>query len=277
MVSRRKYKVRGYRDGGAVKPSVEASADVPPPPADALPPPAPDDTMQRIVAATRHAEELQRQARQAPPPTIESYVDSLPGLSDHKRAFLKAHPELLERDNARTAALQYQAALAEGIPDDTEEMNQRLLSAVRGEAQLRRQRDVASANAAIGVMTHLPQIDRRDDDQAADRLDREASAIRATMQAESATPVAMAENLPAPAPSPRGRSLPVAAPVSREVPSASGQRTADFRNITLSPAEREIARNSFSDPNMTDAQRERLYAKNKAIMLAMRANGTLNE
>ena len=50
----------------------------------------------------------------------------------------------------------------------------------------------------------------------------------------------------------------------------------DFRSITLSAAEREIARYSFSS-DLSIEERERLYAENKARMLSMRAAGTLNE
>jgi hypothetical protein len=74
------------------------------------------------------------------------------------------------------------------------------------------------------------------------------------------------------------RSMPVTAPVSRDVPSVSTGRSHSFSNtVTLSPAEREVARNSFSDPSMSPEDRERLYATNKRRMLIARANGTLNE
>jgi len=79
-----------------------------------------------------------------------------------------------------------------------------------------------------------------------------------------ATSTATAE----PAPSQR-RSLPMSAPVSRQAPSPSGQR--QNNNMTLSPEERAIARNSFN------AQKEYLYAKNKARYQAMKANGQYTE
>lgn len=70
---------------------------------------------------------------------------------------------------------------------------------------------------------------------------------------------------------PRTRSMPVTAPVSRDVPGPSGQRQAN--RITLSPEERAIARTSFTASDMTDEQKERLYAMNKAKLHRMRANG----
>lgn len=84
---------------------------------------------------------------------------------------------------------------------------------------------------------------------------------------------------PAPAPAPARRSMPVSAPVSRDVPTASGQRRSN--QVTLTPQEREIARNSFGqikDKNgnfvdLTNAEKERLYAMNKAKLQRLRASG----
>jgi hypothetical protein len=73
---------------------------------------------------------------------------------------------------------------------------------------------------------------------------------------------------------PARRSMPVSAPVSREVPSGGPRQT---NTMTLSPEERIVARNSFSDPHLTNEQKENLYAQNKRKMLLARANGTLNE
>jgi hypothetical protein len=67
------------------------------------------------------------------------------------------------------------------------------------------------------------------------------------------------------------RSMPVSAPVSRDVPGPSGQRTTN--RITLSPEERDIARKSFTATDMTDEQKERLYAMNKQKLHKLRANG----
>jgi hypothetical protein len=75
-----------------------------------------------------------------------------------------------------------------------------------------------------------------------------------------------------PAPQPQRRSMPMSAPVSRDVPTASGQRASPTK-ITLTEEERRIARTSYSAPDMTDAQKEFAYAKNKQKLQAMRANG----
>jgi hypothetical protein len=71
------------------------------------------------------------------------------------------------------------------------------------------------------------------------------------------------------------RSMPVSAPVSRDIPGPSGVRTSS--KITLSPEEREIARKSFSAPDMTDEQKEKLYAMNKAKLQRMRSNGQYHQ
>jgi hypothetical protein len=69
--------------------------------------------------------------------------------------------------------------------------------------------------------------------------------------------------------------MPVSAPVSRDVPTASGQRRTN--SVTLSAEEREVARNSFGSvngaPDLTPDQKERLYAQNKAKLARMRASG----
>jgi hypothetical protein len=77
------------------------------------------------------------------------------------------------------------------------------------------------------------------------------------------------------------RSMPVSAPVSREPPTPSGQRSTTGNRVTLSPEEREIARNSFGPIkgekgeyiDMTNEQKERLYAMNKAKLHRQRATG----
>jgi hypothetical protein len=83
------------------------------------------------------------------------------------------------------------------------------------------------------------------------------------------------EEPPVNAPEPR-RSVPISAPVSRGAPDLASGRSVPMR-ITLSPEEVMVARNSFTDPTMTNEQRERLYVANKLRMIQMRKDGTLNE
>lgn len=94
----------------------------------------------------------------------------------------------------------------------------------------------------------------------------------------SAAPTSHQPIVTNPQPQPR-RSIPVAAPVSREPPTSSGQR-ASSSQVHLTREEREIARNSFGPVNgkdLTNAEKERLYAINKAKLARMKANGTYTE
>ena len=73
----------------------------------------------------------------------------------------------------------------------------------------------------------------------------------------------------------------MSAPVSRDVPSPSGQRQASQRTVHLTAEERAIARNSFGSikdstgkmVDLTNEQKEMLYAKNKQKYQKMLANG----
>lgn len=77
----------------------------------------------------------------------------------------------------------------------------------------------------------------------------------------------------APAAQPQRRSMPVTAPVSRDVPTSSGQR--QTTQHTLSAEEVRIAHSSFTDPTgkMTNADKERAYLLNKIKLQKMRSNG----
>jgi len=77
---------------------------------------------------------------------------------------------------------------------------------------------------------------------------------------------------PAPAAQPQRRSIPMSAPVSRDAPTYSGQKPAST-TMTLTEEERRIARTSYTALDMTDAQKEYAYAKNKQKLLRLRANG----
>jgi hypothetical protein len=83
-----------------------------------------------------------------------------------------------------------------------------------------------------------------------------------------------------PAPQPQKRSMPVSAPVSRDVPTPTGQRQSSNK-MTLTPEEVAIARASIVDrpdlPAMTNAQKEYIYAQNKRKYAQMKANGSYSE
>jgi hypothetical protein len=69
----------------------------------------------------------------------------------------------------------------------------------------------------------------------------------------------------------------MSAPVSRDAPGVSGHRGEAPGWSTLSAAERQIARNSFSDPNMSNEQKELLYLKNRQKLARMKADGSYSE
>lgn len=75
---------------------------------------------------------------------------------------------------------------------------------------------------------------------------------------------------------PQRRSIPMSAPVTREVPGSNGQRESSTKT-TLSPEERDIARKSIVDrpdmPKLTNAQKEYIYAQNKMKLKNQRASG----
>jgi hypothetical protein len=287
MATRRRYKSspRGYREGGAVPPEPEARADATPPSRPELPPSPPEDqdAVRRVADATRRAEEYQRQAAQQPL-TIEQKIDRMTDLSDYKRTVLKRNPMLMNDQIMPLAARAYEAALAEGIPDDTDEMTSRILAGVRQGIEAHRQRQIEAADAALAAMqappTPEPSVER-----AAKQLANEAETHRMAMNAEDATPQWLSATLPVAPPTPRARSLPVSAPVSRDVPTASGGRALDARSIVLSPAEREIARNSFGPikdasgnwVDLSNAEKEFRYAQGKARLAALRASGEYPE
>jgi hypothetical protein len=80
---------------------------------------------------------------------------------------------------------------------------------------------------------------------------------------------------PVNAPEPK-RSAPISAPVSRSMPSMTTGNAISTR-ITLSPEEVMVARTSFTDRSLTNAEREKMYYLNKLKMIQMRKDGTLNE
>jgi hypothetical protein len=273
MATRRRTRTpQGYRDGGAVPLDDIVAA---PSGAPAMPGPAPaepiaenGDAVLQALRSTERAEELHREAATKAP--HEAAVDSMAGLSEAKRAFLKANPILVTRpDVAKIASEHYHAGLASGIRDDSPELERFILEKTADE--LAKRRKLAEGSARW----------RADDEasrQAAAALEREAEELHREAGADDAPAEEEPRVAPrAPVPQPR-RGIPISAPVSRDAPSVSTGRAQSLGNrITLSPAEREIARNSFSDPTMTDADKERSYAMQKLKMLTSRANGTLNE
>jgi hypothetical protein len=227
VATRRKY----YRDGGAVNPDNHSGADVARPAVEVQPAAShDDDPVKRGLAEIKRAEELHRQQPQP----------QQPQLSQFKLDFLAAYPELVKDEEATTLTrYHYLSALRRGIPDDSPQMNEAILSGWR------------RMSAA-----HMPAPDAHRQARS-DAIEREAD------QMDELAPTSASMKAP----------KFTSAPVSRNIPSASGGSVP--MRITLSPEERDVARKSYS--HLPPADAERLYHDMKRKMLIARANGTLNE
>jgi hypothetical protein len=279
VATRRRYRTpQRFRDGGAVLPlddivahTADGAPAAPAPGPSIDPAPSDDAAVLHALHATQRAEELHREAATKAP--HEAFVDSMRGLSGRKRDFLKANAALLRQDIAPIAGAHYQAGLASGLPDDSPELERFILEKTAEDLEQRRKLAAGSARW------------RADDEalsQAALALDREAEAFardeRADRAREMEDEIEVPERAPISAPAARRSSVQVSAPVSRDSHSYSSGRAASIgKSVTLSPAEREIARTAYSAPDMTDEMREKAYAMAKMRMLRMRADGTLNE
>ena len=271
MVTRRKYRARADH-APAVDNAAAAAAPAPP----VAPGPTPEgegaSPLTLALQAQQHAEHLQRQhATRAQvglpePPldpatrqAVDAHIDSM-NLSDHKKRFLKSHPSLLQQPHLQLMSHAYQLALHAGIPDDTPAMDAAVLGGIHLNLQHHRQlSQLTSAQARPTPENHQAH---QDVTESASALAREAEQHFAAYQ-------------PAPiAPKPQRRSVPVQAPVSRNSPSVSGHPQ---QNNTLTAAEREIARNSFTDPNMSNTEKELLYLRNRQKYSRMKADGSYSE
>src|SRR5262245_10974122 len=133
MATRRRYKARG----GDVPPDVAAAPAAAPtvPVTD----PIAESPLAAQIAAQQHAEELQRQHAQRQPPTVEEYIDRLPDLTAHKRAFLKQYPVMLNPSVMPLMARAYHEGLRIGLKDDSGELDEFILVNVERDLQHRQQ------------------------------------------------------------------------------------------------------------------------------------------
>jgi hypothetical protein len=273
VATRRKYKTPV--DPGPV------TENVPPLTARARPDapeaPGPSDEanpLLRALQAAQHAEALQHQRAQRqqiglPEPqispadrqAIDAHVDHMAGLTDYKRRFLKSHPSLLTEPYVKLVAHAYQIALHAGVADDTPAMDHAVLTgAVRDIEHHRQLSHLTSADAQPTPENHQAHHD----------VNRHAEALQ--QEAESL----LAESGPQQQPPAPRRKFAMQAPVSRDVPLASGHRQTQGSN-TLSAAEVEIAHNSFTDPRLSNHEKELMYLKNRQKLHRMRADGSYSE
>ncbi|MEH2547129.1 hypothetical protein V1283_003774 [Bradyrhizobium sp. AZCC 2262] len=256
MAVRRKYVSAAVADA-PIEPPMPVAAQAAPPAAP-LPPPGGDagNELQRALAAQQHAEALQRQQQ---PQSVEQYIDRLPDLSDHKRDFLKKFPVLLDPTIAPVMARIWRAGLDAGLQDDTPELDNFVVDNVAREVQHHQKLTSAQARSTPENAQRHHEVG-----MAVEDLNSEAEALLGE---------ALAAHEPAAPPAAPRRSVPFSAPVSREVPMATGGRRQSEN--TLTPEERVIARTSFSAPNMSNTEKEYLYLQNRKKMQAMKADGRI--
>jgi len=141
----------------------------------------PDEAVRNVIRAHERAEAMQRRVQ-----TVDEYIDGL-DVSDQKRTWLKANPEVLRPENATTISQRHAETQRLGIADDSPEFFDYLRTGV-----LR-----ADDGKFVAEDEPAPVIERR-----------------------------LTPPPPAPPP-PIKRRMPMTAPVSRDAPVySSGQRTA---------------------------------------------------
>lgn len=242
------------------------------------PPPSPVDdepnALQRALAATRHAEDLQLQHGQRQQlglqepeldpqhrQAIEAHIDAMPELTDHKRRFLKSHPSLLTEPFVKLMSHAYAIAQHAGIADDTPAMDNAILVGVARD--LEHHRALSQLTRADARPTPENAAAHYDASEGADALSREAEAFMAEAAASAPPP---------PPPAPARRSIPMSAPVSRETPMMSSGGRQHGEN-TLSAEERQIAHISFA--HLPKHAAEYAYLQNRKKMREMKKDGRI--
>jgi hypothetical protein len=256
---RRTQRVRHFKDGGAVPlddvlpgfgrqeaEAVAATADEPAPPP---PPPAgQSDAVFRALEAQRRAEQMQAAAAMQQP----AQPPAQPQMSERRQRFLAAHPEILDPTNREAVEGYWRQALRMGLAEDTPEIDNYVLQGLHFE---RASRETAEERAR-GMHQDEP------DDA----------------PASPAPPQSRREAFQAPSSEPR-RSMPITAPVTREVPTMTGKRMTD--NNTLSAEERQMARDAIPDrpdlPKLSNHEKELMYLRNREKYREMVRNGTYTD
>jgi hypothetical protein len=271
-LTRRKYKVRAAPVVADEPVAAAPASPVAPGPA------SPGDGGSPLTAAMQaqqHAEQLQAQHQHRAhmglpePPispqerqAIDNYVESIPNLTPHQQRFLKAHPSLMKEPFVGLVPHAIMVARHAGIADDTDAMDHAILSSIARDVE--HHRHLSQLTSASARLTPENREAHADVDQHVAALQGEAQMHLAAHQSE---------HQPAPPPSPKQRrSIQMSAPPSRGEPSFSGRP--DLGSNSLSAEERQIARNSFSDPHMSNAERELLYLRNRNRYRHMKADGS---
>jgi hypothetical protein len=256
-------RIRKYKTGGAVPAEPAELPDVAP---DAAREPAPDPIQDPVLYAlrqTERAEELQRQYAR-PPQTLAEQIDTDPGLSGPQRQFLRQHPHVLS--DPRALMFYVSAARSRGIKDDSPEFFDTILNGFKREHE----RGVEHAKH-LAEMKSQPHRAVEKAHEHADEIEERALAMVPGAQPPPKASSAMAPSTPEPR-----RSIPVSAPVHRDVPTFSGNRESHV-DVRLTAEERDIARRSYSAPDMTDAQKEYAYWVQREKLRRMRRDGSYRQ
>jgi hypothetical protein len=259
MVVRRKYRAKANH----VPAVADVAAAAAPAPPDAPGPAAGGggpSPLQAALEAQRHPEHLQhqhglrQQAGLAEPPidattrqAVDQHIDNMPGLSEWKRRFLKSHRSLLAEPYASSMRHAHAMALHAGLVDDSPQMDSAILAGVAKDVE--HHRALSALTSAQPRPT--PQMHQGGTAEAAAELQREAGQHLAALK-------------------PQRRTMPISAPVSRDIPLTSGHRSQDR---TLSADERQIARASM--PHLPADQAEYQYLINRRRMHEMKASGEI--
>jgi hypothetical protein len=251
-------RIRKYKSGGAVPAEPAELPDVAP---DAEP--APDnDPVRRGLAEIHRAEELHRQYAQKVPQSLAEQIEHDPQLTGPQRQFLRQHPHVLS--DPRALMFYVSAARSRGFKDDSPEFFDTILHGFEREHE----RGVEHARH-LAEMKSQPHRAVQKAHEQADEIEERALAMVPGAQPPPKTS-------PDVAPPESRRSIPVSAPVHRDVPTFSGNRQSHV-DVRLSPEERDIARRSYSAPDMTDAQKEYEYWRQREKLRAMRRDGSYRQ
>lgn len=254
-----------------------APADSPGPPAPESPtpppPPADHDALARALAATRRAEEIQRQSHQQN--AVERVIGSMP-VPDTAKDWLRRNPQYVTdpRQNAALSAAHFATIEAMGGDNDkigSPEYLAALEQNIAGYWQ--HQRAAEQQHENVEELSHASREAARID-RAVENLEHDAAQYRQEM---TPPPPAAAPLAPAAPPVPpivsERKGVPVSAPVSRDIPMPSGQRTSESSKITLTAEERDMAHKSMNW--LPPHEAEVAYAINKQKMQRMKANGEI--
>jgi hypothetical protein len=248
-------RIRKYKTGGRVE-----MPDVAPDEGATAAPAIDDDPVRRGLAEIHRAEELQRQHAARVPQTLAEQIETDPNLSAPQRQFLRQHPHVLS--DPRALMFYVSAARSRGIADDSREFFDTILRGFEREHE----RGVEHARHLAEMKSQPHRAVEKAHEQADEIEERALAMVPGAQPPPKASP-----DVPSP-PAPR-RSIPVSAPVHRDVPTFSGNRES-YVDTKLTPEERDIARRSFTASDMTDAEKEFLYWKNREKLRRMRRDGT---